>query len=201
MKVLTPEVVKAFWSYMCKHYGTTAVNKPKSAEMKIAAHALELMGIMDASDFLSEFSTTVGERIYIPFKPGDTFKVSLVDQAAICVHEHVHVRQFKHAQFIGEYCLDSSKRALYECEAYRASMETSFYLVKDYPSPKAIAESLKAYNCNEKDRMFAKKYLTQASAIVRRGGVVTPETKVAKAWLEKVALSAIAGCVAAQGRE
>lgn len=202
MKVLTPEIVKAFWAFMCKKYKTRAVYKPKAAEMKIVAHALELIGVMNVADFLSRCSTTVGNRIYIPFKPGDTFKVSLVDQVSTCVHEHVHVRQFKTGSFIGEYCLDSSKRTLYECEAYRANMEMEFYLVRDYPSPAGIADALvKSYGCTSKDRDFAKKYLTQASAIVRKGGVVTPETKVAKAWLEKQALSAIAGCEAAQGRD
>ena len=185
MKKLTPVIVKDFWKYMHKKYGTSVVNKGNSKEMKLIDAVLSIIGVMDKGDFLDKFTTTIGHKIYVPFTIGDDTMVSLESQVATCVHEHVHVRQFKETGFAWEYLMDSSKRAVFECEAYRATMEMWFYLKSDYPTPKSISDSLKAYNCTAKDRAFAKKYLQKTSAIVRRGGVVTAESKTAKKWLEK----------------
>ena len=185
-RTITSKQTIAFWKYMSKKYGTTAVPKAGAVEMQGAATMLALMGIMDAKKFLSKYTTTLGDRIYVPFEIGNAANCPLVDQVAICVHEHVHVQQFSSINFIWDYCLDSSKRATHECRAYVASMEMVYFFTGKCPSPTRIAKQLVAYNCTMDDVEYATKFLTTTAHIIRRGGVVTPESKVAISWFGKL---------------
>ena len=187
MIALTESQVVGLWKYMTKKYGTVVVSKARADEMQAAAAALALMGIMDAKTFLSEYTTTIGKRIYVPFEVGNASDCSLYSQVQICVHEHVHVRQFKDdkALFFLQYCLDSSKRASFECEAYVASMEMIFQITDVCPSPAKTASLLKAYGCNKSDVNVAAVYLKAASSVIKKGGVITPESKIALSWLHK----------------
>ena len=179
---ITSAQTVAFWKYMCRKYGTTV--KAKTApEMQVIGAALAAMGIMDRERFVRDFSITLGHGIYPNFVVGDASKVSLIAQGGVCVHEHVHVRQFHSADFVWDYCLDSSKRTLKECEAYRASMEMAYWFTGKCPAPSSIVGKLGSYNLTEDDLAFAAEWLMKAAAIVRKGGIVTPESKVAIKWL------------------
>ena len=172
----------AFWKYMNRKYGTTV--KAKTApEMQIIGAVLAAMGIMDRKKFVRDFTITLGHGIYPNFSVGDGSWVSLESQVAVCVHEHAHVRQFHSADFAWDYCLDSSKRALSECEAYRASMEMAYWFTGKCPTPSSIVGKLGSYNLTEDDLAFAGEWLTKAAAIVRKGGIVTQESQVAIKWL------------------
>ena len=86
------ELVRAFWEFMPHEYGTRAIAKANAVEMKLAAQALGLMGVLDAEAFLRDYTTTIGRRIYVPFEPGrEDGGWSLWGQLAVCVHEHQHV--------------------------------------------------------------------------------------------------------------
>lgn len=181
-RVITPEDTKAFWNYMSRKRGSHVVSKSDAAEMQIAAASLALMGIMDAKKFLSNYSTTIVNRIYVPFEiGGDT--PSLAAQVATCVHEHVHVRQFRDMEFVPEYCLSSAKRAALECDAYRATMEMMFWMTGNCPSPKVTANLLRSYACTQEDIDFSEKYLRSAAEVIKKGGILTPESKIAIKWL------------------
>jgi len=172
----------AFWRCMTRKYGTTV--KAKSApEMQVIGAVLAAMGIMDRTQFLRDFTITLGHGTYPNFNVGDDAKVALIAQAGVCVHEHVHVRQFHSADFAWDYCLDSSKRTLSECEAYRASMEMAYWFTGRCPAPSSIVGKLGSYNLTEDDLAFAGEWLTKAAAIVRKGGIITPEAQVAIKWL------------------
>ena len=181
---LTGTLVKDFWRYMTRKYKTRVVSKANADEMHLVAGALAAMGIMDAKKFLEKYTTTLWGTIYVPFVPGDR-ETDLVAQVTICVHEHVHVRQFKDPEFAAEYLRSSAKRALHEAEAYRATMEMFHLFFGTFPAASALAKGLKSYACTPADIEVAKTYLEKAAAVIKKGGVVTPESKVALAWLKK----------------
>lgn len=176
--------VESFWKYFCKKYGTRVVVKAEAVEMQVVAEALATMGIMNATRFLKDFTTTLGRNIYTPFIPGNCVSTAdCISQIAICVHEHVHVRQFKDPAYAAEYLGSSSKRALHEAEAYRASMEMLYLLSGRMPRADVLAAKLKNYACTSADVEVVRVYLRKAAIVVRGGGLVTPESIVAKKWL------------------
>jgi hypothetical protein len=179
---ITSAQTVAFWRYMTRKYGTTVKAKTAS-EMQVIGAVLASMGIMDRERFVRDFSIALGHGIYPNFVVGDPSWIPLISQSVVCVHEHVHVRQFHSADFAWDYCLDSSKRALSECEAYRASMEMAYWFTGRCPAPSSIVGKLGSYNLTADDLAFAGEWLTKAAAIVRKGGIVTPEAQVAIKWL------------------
>lgn len=193
MIALKSDLVIGCWKHMARKYRTVVVPKAGAEEMQAVAAALALMGIMDAKAFLSKYTTTVGNRIYVPFEIGNDDEYPLYAQLATCVHEHVHVRQFRDDPpvFIMGYCLDSSRRTLLECEAYRASMEMAFWITDRCPSPAKTAAQLRDYACTDKDIKVATTYLRAAASVIKKGGVVTPESKVALAWLSSQRLRSL----------
>jgi hypothetical protein len=184
-KLITSEDTQDLWHYMCQKYGTIVVNKASASEMRVIAAALSAMGIMDAKTFMKKYTTTIGDRIYPSFEIGDeNGPVPLIWQVSACVHEHVHVRQFKEADFTVEYCLDSGKRTRFECEAYRASMEMEYWCYGKCSLPAVYIRSMKGYALDEEDIAYARNFLGQAYRIICKGGITTPETKVAIAHLK-----------------
>lgn len=181
---LSGEDVTAFWKFMCKKYGTRAVSKADAVEMRAVSGALAAMGIMDEKEFLKSYTTTVGNTIYVPTVPGGP-DADLVSQVAICVHEHVHVRQFKDPLYSVSYLASSPNRTIYECEAYRATMEMVYALTGKCSRSVVLARGLKNYACTQADIEVAQIYLGKAASVIKKGGVVTPESKVALAWLRK----------------
>jgi hypothetical protein len=182
-RTITADQTVAFWRYMCRKYGTKVRNREDAGEMQVIAAVLASMDIMDAKKFLTRYTQTLGHRIYPCFEIGDPGRVALAEQAIICVHEHVHVRQFHSADFVWDYCLDSSKRTLHECEAYRANMELAFWFSGRCPAPRGYVKTLLDYQVSQDDQAFALTYLTKAAEVVKRGGIVTPEAQVAVRWL------------------
>lgn len=182
---ITTEQTKAFWKYITKKYKTHVKNKSDSDEIKLIASLLSIAGIMDADKFLNNYTQTLGSNIYPNFTVGDPGKVPLDLQAAVCIHEHVHVRQFRSADFVWGYCINSAKRTLYECEAYRANMEIGFWFTGKCQTPSSIVKAMKGYNLTNDDLKFAQEYLTKSAAIIKQGAVMTPESQVAIAWLKR----------------
>jgi hypothetical protein len=181
-RIITADQTVAFWRYMHRKYGTQ-VRAKSAPEMQVIGAVLASMGIMDRAKFVRDFSITLGHDIYPNFIVGDAGKVALAAQVAICVHEHVHVRQFHSADFAWDYCLDSSKRTLKECEGYRGSMEMAYWFAGRCPTVASLVTKLRAYNLTADDLAFAGTYLTKARAVVIKGGIVTPEAQVAIRWL------------------
>lgn len=190
MKVVNAGDVKSFWDYMTKRYKTVMVNKANANEMKIIASMLSMFGIMDYKKFMSQFCTTIGNRIYLSTNYN---KLKEVDKIALCVHEHVHVRQFREDPALSmiKYATNRAERTLYECEAYRSNMEILFYLTGSFPSPADYANLLVHYNVDKKDIKFANEYLTKSADVIKKGGIITPESKVAITWMKKNLVDAI----------
>jgi hypothetical protein len=174
---ITKDMVKRAWHFMCDKHKTRGVEKDHSTASEALAAALAIMGIVDKDEFLHRYATTLGHTIYLPFEVGETSDWTLLEQLAVCAHEHVHVRQFHKNDFITHYCLSSAKRALYEAEAYRATMEVYHWATGTCPSPKNIANVLKDYMCNKDDIRNARLYLDKSLDVVEKGAIISPEVQ------------------------
>lgn len=182
-EVAQPDRSAGLWLYLTKKYKTEVVKKADAKEMKVIGEFLDAVGVLDDKDFMDRFSTTLGNRIYLC---NNYEALSELDKIGTCVHEHVHVRQWRMNPVLSplQYAADRARRTAFECEAYRANMEMTFFLTGKCPDPKKVADLLKSYNVNKDDLKFAQAYLSKAADIVKRGGVVTRESKTAIGYLK-----------------
>ena len=182
-------VVRDFWTYMTGLYGTEVIDKENAIEMQVVAQVLGFAGIMDADDFLSKYTTTIGKRIYVPFEIGtESEDWSLWDQILVCVHEHEHVEQFNREGalwFASKYLFSTAGRAAYEAESYRCDMEIDFWHTGQVINPVALAAKLVDYGCTSIDIEVAEKVLVISAEMVKRGGVVNLASVNALAWLNE----------------
>jgi len=184
----TSEVVKEFWGYMASEYNFRAAHKADAVEMRVVAWALDLMGIQNKKRFLRSYATTIGRVVYLPFRIGvDSSGIGLEGQISTCVHECVHVEQYRRggARFFWEYLTSPAARAHYEVDAYRSNMEMYFWATGGILDPRDLAENLADYGCSKADIRVAQKNLEISARVVAKGGVVSGPTKKAIAWLEK----------------
>ena len=184
----TSEFVAAFWAHMQEHFGTCIVNKLDNTEMNLICQALDALGILDRVRFLDRFTTTIGRRIYVPFKPGvPRGDWDLWSQIVVCVHEHQHVVQHNREgiTFEATYLADRAARAKYEIEAMRSNLELEYWRTGKLPSAKALAVKLYDYGCRPGDVAVAEKALSLASISVKQGAVLNEASKVALDWLNK----------------
>jgi hypothetical protein len=65
---VTSDQVKKFWVYMCRKYKCRVIDKNSAEEMRIVAWALDAMGVQNKKVFMTKFTTTLGDRIYVPFE-------------------------------------------------------------------------------------------------------------------------------------
>lgn len=177
------------WNHMERHYGSKHTSKDDSSFMSTVGGALDLINVLDKDDFMSTYTTTIGNTIYCPFVvgvPDDVY--SLYDQFIICIHEHQHVYQYQKdgLTFFIDYLADSSDRALYEAEALTAGFEMRWWYKQSLPNNIAArANVLKHYGCNEVDIAVAGKALEIASKVVCKGGIVTDASLTAMEYLRQ----------------
>ncbi|MBU8900632.1 hypothetical protein KRR26_33985 [Corallococcus sp. M34] len=183
---IQPSEVVAFWQSMQERFRTKTASKADSLEMRLAAEALQRMGILDKQRFLERFTTTVGRTLYLPFEVGvPQGGWDLWGQVVVCVHEHQHVVQHDEEgpSYELNYLTSPASRAQYEAEAYTCNLELHYWRYGSTPSPRALAEKLRGYGCRPEDIKVAAHTLALTSASVRRGAVVREATHAALEWL------------------
>jgi hypothetical protein len=183
---VTPEIVRGLWKHMTEYYGSEVVDKSNSTLMRVVASTLQLFGVEQASDFMTRFTTTVGATIYCPFIVGEPAPGwSLLDELYLCVHEHMHVYQWRTEGigFAAKYLVSSAARAAYEAEAYRSAAELSWWQSGQLIAPTALADHLRAYGCSQADIDSAAEIIELSEDAIRQGGILNPPTAVAIAWL------------------
>jgi len=220
MKGITSTLAADFWEYMTQMYGAKVLPKDddlikiiralkrkdlagiargladlnEGDEIGLIALFLSKLGHMDVADFMEGYSTTLGDRIYVPFTPGEEEPgQSLLRQVTTCVHELVHVRQFRRAEVYGlsfavRYLVDPAQRALYEAEALRAGGEVLYFLSERELTKEQFvgrAEHLDAYGCSKKDIDVAKNYLAMSFKTIEAGGRIDTVAKRGVDWLER----------------
>lgn len=180
--------VVALWDHLQAHYGTRLLDKGDAVGMRAVAALLEQLGVQDRARFLTEYATTLGTRIYVPFQVGTPVGAwDLWQQVVVAVHEHQHVVQHVRDGLAYEvgYVTDSSARARHEAEAFLCNIELHHWRYGEIPTPRRFAEKLASYACTEQDLLWAAKYLTLAAETVRLGGTVTEAGAVALEWLDE----------------
>jgi hypothetical protein len=174
---------------MTEHFGCSVINKSNAAEMKIVAAVLSQLGILNADDFLKNYATTIGTRIYLPFEIGvPTGGWNLWMQVIIAAHECQHIyrsQQMGMLTYGARYLTSSSQRTLFETEAYRASLEMEWWRSHTMPDPAQVAEHLRGYGVSDADVQVATTALRMAASTIKRGGVINQASSVAIAWLEQ----------------
>jgi len=188
-KSITPELVKDFWTYMTKTYGTKVCPKPDAVEMQIVGDVLGALGIVDKTAFMERFTTTIGTTIYTPFEPGvedDKGVWSLWQQVLTCAHEHHHVHQMNTQgvlAFSTSYIGNTSRRATFEAEAYRVEMELDFWRTGKTRPVASYVELAESYGLTEEDLKFFEAFLAVSLPMVKTGAVVDKTANVAIDWL------------------
>lgn len=191
----TPDLVKEFWGYMASEYKFKTVQKADASEMRAIAWALNLMGVQSKKKFLNSYTTTIGRTMYLPFVigvEGGVSGISLEGQISTCVHECVHVTQYRRggSKFVWEYLTSPAARAHYEVDAYRSNMEMYFWATGKILDPRDLAAKLAEYGCSKADIRVAAKNLEMSARVIAKGGVVSGPTKKATAWFEQHASDA-----------
>lgn len=181
-KEITPELVKNLWKYMSNMYGSKIISKKDSSFMNVIGWALGVMGIQDKDKFMSRYTTTIGNTIYVPFEIGVEGEFhSLYSQIVICVHEHQHIQQSKvmgSMNYNVSYLLNKDERTRLEAEAYRSSLELSWYYFKNIPNTRMVAETLLNYGLNNSHVNTCQAALDSASRSVKAGLVLNQATRV-----------------------
>ena len=189
----TSTQVKAFWKYMSEEYGSKVIPKVDASEMIAVATFLDVTKIQSAETFMKHFTTTLGNRIYIPFEVGvasDTH--DLWAQIVVCVHEHQHIEQGQRdgwVTFGSRYLTSGSYRAGYEAEAYGCNLEMQAwrygpsYHLEDYAE--RCAQGLSSYGCKPDQIEQAEQQLKLRIPVIVAGGVETRASQRAMAWLNE----------------
>jgi hypothetical protein len=185
----TPEQVRGFWTHMLSAHGARRFRKSSSVDMRLIATALRLMGIQDREKFLSNYATTLGRRIYIPFEPGvEAGPWSLWAQIVICTHECEHVLQYKKGGVFGyywPYLTNRARRAMFETKAYRTNLELSHWRWGRTPAAHVLANQMRGYGLSDVDVRVSETALEMSVLSVEQGAVVNRSSRTAIAWLKE----------------
>lgn len=186
----TQQLVLDFWAHMQKEYGSDVIQKADSDLMKLVAKFLDVAGIQDDETFMTRFTTTLHNNIYIPFTLGDPSTRSLWSQIRLCVHEHQHIEQGQREGWIkfgGEYLTSPSYRANYEAEAFGCDMEMEYWRQGTGFDAKAYGqrrvEVLKMYGCKPEHIEQAKQTIALRADVLVQGGLENKCSQLAVAWL------------------
>ena len=166
----TAQLVRAFSRHMLDYYDLEVVQKTDSAFMKLLAWVLNTIGVMDKKAFMENASTTIGNKIYLPFVLGEASdKFTFPNQISILTHECQHkVQRLKDGRgFYFSYLFSSAKRAAYEADGYRVNLELFFWYTGHLLNINAISTAIqKNYGCTKADAEMAKTILERASRLV-----------------------------------
>ena len=184
--ITSAEVIQ-FWQYMQSQYHFTVINKADSTAMQLVSKLLSLLGIVNQTVFQQQFTTTIGQRIYVPFTVGvPDSNCSLWDQVEVCTHECQHIHQYLQSgatEFAWNYVTDHVRRAQYEAEAYFCNLELWWWRCRYLLNCTALAGLLNNYGCTATDIAVTAKRLQLSGLSVKTGAVVQFASHSALTWL------------------
>jgi hypothetical protein len=168
---------------LAKHYGASIKYGPESETVQALAAALDAIGVKDRETFLFNCAITVGDVIYLPFRPGQEAAVpgfGLVAQVAIVAHECQHVKQGgnDHLLFWLRYFTSKAHRAEFETSALAVQLEAYYRLVGVMLDVKALAGTLAWYKVGKADIAVVAKHLSIVKNTLKRGGEISDQMRV-----------------------
>ena len=179
--------VLATWHHLGQVYGTRVIDKARSPLMRAVALFLAAIRIQPSRMFLTEFTTTIGHRIYLPHDLNAACGSEEAFQRLVLgVHEHQHVVQWQRGpvRFVLSYLLSPTARARHEAEAYACALDLAAWTGRPLPSPESMAQRLAHYGCGPAAIAVAADLLRTAEAKARAGGCTASASEVAIAFLE-----------------
>ena len=187
--VLTEQLVRDYWAFLQERYNVTISDKSDDHFMITVGWALDMMGVLDSERFLEEYTTTIGQQIYLPVPLCDPSR-SLLSWITLGAHEVTHAEQFaeNRNEFLLQYLSSQTHRATYEADAFRTGFEIRAWFNFEntqYFHPRSYAERLRDYALGDEQIDYVTKVHTKSIAIVAKGGLVTPVGKETIAWLNE----------------
>lgn len=176
-------LVDMLWVEFRNTHRTRRRSKQRSWLMRIVATVLDLFRVMPRQRFLTRFATTVRRTIYMPDR--DPPVRDLLREAALCVHEHVHVRMWG-LRFMWRYATSPMWRALYEAQAYRANIALRYWYVGDWLDIKDLAAKIGTnYRCGNAGIELAYRLFEEERIALHQGRITCPEVRQALAFMRE----------------
>lgn len=185
LRDLTPEDLAAYAEFVQTKYNCAVLRKDQATEMQVAAELLDALGYVARDVFMRDYATTLANRIYLPYTPGDASR-DLLTQLMVLAHEASHVHQYQTTglRFAWMYVSDPEDRAVFESEAMRTEIPIQWQYADQAYDTTWASNNLTAYGCSANDIATAKALLDAAAEIVYRGGVTTAVARDTVAWLK-----------------
>jgi hypothetical protein len=174
---------------MCTTFGAKIIHKEDSTSMMAVAIGMDVgrlfgaKGIAPAADFMSKFTTTIGNRIYMPAvhrSPPDRF-------VEVATHEFEHVDQWNraHVEMPWLYLTEPEARVHYEADAYAAGLAITYWLTGLLPADTvehAVALLVGSYHLRPEDANLATDLLRSHVASIKSGLAMSKAARVAIEW-------------------
>lgn len=185
-KNITSEEVIKFHIYMSQIYEFKMFDKSKKIEMHLIARFIECFVPISSKKFLEQYSTTIGNRVYLSYTIGKGTKTQLFDQICTLVHETQHVVDFCENQLnMASYLFHRLSRSKLETKALSTYLYLYWWYYNRIPNIKKLTNQLRYYGLTETDRQNVYKRLKMEIPIVKRGYVRNPIVKKAIKWLNR----------------
>lgn len=183
----TPELARDLWRHMSLHLHSKVAQKEDKVVMRVASRIVARRTNTTAEDFMTDFVTTLGRRIYIPFEVGGDTDWSLRDQMLLAVHEHQHVAQWRHqpVKFLVRYARDTRRRALFEAEAFLSEVEACAAFGWPPPDLTRRIDTLRGYGVSAEDTEAAGTWLMETLLVADEDRVWTRAGRVARIWAQQ----------------
>lgn len=186
-KNLTPELVQNFHRYLSKAFGFSIVDKKNAIEMEIIARVLPKITPIDPKIFMTKYSTTLYNQVYLPYEIGQGKKSDLFSQIVTITHEAQHVADFgTNPTDMALYLVLDAQRTRIEVRAMTSKIYLQWWYNGTIPNLTKMVESLYYYGLDASDQNVARKQLKVHASIARRG--IVPRNLVvnrAVSWLRK----------------
>lgn len=181
---LTTEDLVAYAAYVSGKYNCAILRKSDTAEMPLIAEFLDALGYIGRDDFMQNYCTTLANRVYLNFTPGQP-DVDLFAQLRVIAHEVTHVHQYQTSglRFAWMYLSSPEERAVFESEAMRTELPLLWRYADTQMDTSAQVATLRAYGCSDEDLQTAKDLLDAAADITYRGGITSAVARDTIQWL------------------
>lgn len=166
---------------LAQRYRATIKYGPEEPLVGALGAALDALGIQEREAFVRTCAITVGDTIYLPFRPGKGKGKAAVwrGQIATVAHECEHVRQGgdHHLEFWLRYFTSEAHRTEYEVAALAVQMEVQWRLTGCCPDPGELAAGLEWYRCGADNRAIAAKHLAIVAHTLTLGGEISGQIR------------------------
>lgn len=188
------QVASEFAAYMTGKFGSKIAPKETSDIMKAVAFGFDAAkffgtgGLASGQDFLNDYTTTLGDTIYMPASVRDGDPIQFIE---ILTHETQHVIQYKanQVEFVWLYASEAEARVKYETDAYGSGLAILGWLSAGFDynqAPAGVVASLIAgYHLQQQDADLATKALQSHVVSLKNGIVMSQSGREAIAWFEQ----------------